>query len=490
MMDARQYVDRFENQRVAVLGDAMLDGYLEGWAERVCREAPVPVVRLESERLAPGGAANTASNLAAMGAQVTFVSVVGDDEDGRMLVGLLEERGVSCGLVYTDPERRTIAKRRLVADGQLLVRYDTGTLSPIGSGGARSLLERLRLAVANCDALIISDYRCGLLSDQVISLLPQVREEIDGALIVDSTRLGAYKALSPDVVKPSIAEALAQLAIEPGPASSRSDLAEALGDSLLDLSGASVVTLTVDADGVVAFQRGRHPIHRPAAHHGTAHPAGAGDTFLAAFALASCAGAACEDAVDIAQAAAGIVVREDGTSLCSVDDLLAALSGDEARVCTLDELAKAVAAHRKRGRTIVLTNGCYDILHPGHVALLERAKALGDVLVVGVNSDASVRALKGEGRPVNSLSHRMRVLSALSFVDHLVAFGDSTADRLVELVRPDVYVKGGDYTLDTIPEAPAVERLGGRVEILPHFGNESTSRIIDRIRNSAMEQVS
>lgn len=491
-----RWLDTFPELTVAVLGDSILDVYLDGAAERVCREAPVPVVTLASERRAGGGAANTASNLAALGAQVRFVTVTGADADGESLAEVLRSAGVTPDSVVADPSRATVAKRRVVADGQLLLRLDTGTLSPVSADASEAAAVALREAVRGAHALIVSDYQLGLIGPHLLATLAELRPALGGPLVIDSTRLSAYRALAPDLVKPSLSEALAQLALAPAAPSSRPDLAGALGDALLDLTAARVVALTLDADGALVFDRGAPPLSIAATHRGPAHPAGAGDTFLAAFTLSLCAGAPTSEAASIASAAAGIVVAEPGTSSCSLRDLRSALGAGPERVLARERLGEELDRARSArpvasstgaagGAQVVFTNGCFDLIHPGHIALLEHARRLGDILVVGVNTDEGVARLKGDGRPVNPLEQRLRVLSAISSVDYLVAFEEPTAAELIELVRPDVYVKGGDYRPDTIPEAPAVAAVGGRIEILPCYGSESTTRMIERIRGLA-----
>lgn len=464
MSDFESRIDSFEGHAVTVLGDAMLDGYLEGYAERVCREAPVPVVRLRGERYVCGGAANMAVNLAALGASVRFVSLTGDDADGAVLRGLLQEAGVDGSGVVSDTGRSTIAKRRLVADGQLLVRYDVGDTTPPPVGTARRLVAALDEALDGSEALVVSDYRSGTVTRPIIDALACRRRTRIPLLVVDSAALGEFRLLRPDLAKPSIAEALAQLAIEPSAPSARPTLAEALGDALLDLSGARSVALTMDEDGAVVFARDAAPQRVPPRHRGPAHPAGAGDTFLAAFTLALLSGAETTEAAAIAQTAAEVVVAKTGTSVCSTDELRAALGVSAVPVMDESSLRDELERQRAAGRQIVFTNGCFDLLHPGHIALLEAAKRLGD--------------------------DEAAVLSAVSAIDYLVPFGEPTARRLVETLRPDVYVKGGDYSTSGIPEAQAVTAAGGRVEILPYFGNESTSALIERIRTLPSERVS
>jgi D-beta-D-heptose 7-phosphate kinase/D-beta-D-heptose 1-phosphate adenosyltransferase len=257
------------------------------------------------------------------------------------------------------------------------------------------------------------------------------------------------------------------------------------GDRLLDLSGARMAAVTLDVDGAVLFERGRAP-HRTAGRASPpARAAGAGDTFVAALTLALAAGAEGAEAADLAAAASNVVIGKEGTAACSRAELLAALgpAAPQAQKLLPDwpALALAMDDYRRHGRRIVFTNGCFDILHRGHIAYLHRAKALGDVLVVGVNSDASIRRLKGPGRPINPLDDRLLVLAALHCIDHVIAFDEETPHCLIRIVQPDVFVKGGDYTRERLPEASLVEELGGSVHILPFVGDCSTTRLLERM---------
>lgn len=478
-------IDRFGGLRVLIVGEAMLDRYLEGVATRLCREAPVPVVELGHVTDAPGGAANTAANVAALGARAVFLSVTGEDAEGAALRSELAGRGVETENVVFAPERRTIAKQRVVADGHLLVRFDQGSTGELDEATERVLLERLDSLLPACDAVIASDYGYGVLTPRIIDRLATWSRDEDGMLVVDAKDLRRYAEARPAAVKPNYDEALGLLGLHAVHGSrARAGQMAAEGGHILDLTGARMAAVTLDTDGALIFDREGPPYRTYATPRPNARAAGAGDTFLAALTVALAAGAGVPEAAEIASAAAAMVVAQDGTACCTAADLRAAIVGEQ-KVLPDDALADLVAAYRKRGKKIVFTNGCFDILHRGHITYLNRAKALGDVLIVGVNSDGSVRRLKGETRPINGLADRLGVLAGLSGVDHLVAFEEDTPERLIETVRPDLFVKGGDYTRETLPEAEQVERLGGHVQILPYMEDRSTTRIISRIQAEA-----
>jgi D-beta-D-heptose 7-phosphate kinase / D-beta-D-heptose 1-phosphate adenosyltransferase len=284
------------------------------------------------------------------------------------------------------------------------------------------------------------------------------------------------------MVKPNFEEAIDLLGMGRPP--DREIRAETLllhGDEVLNRSGALIAAVTLDSDGALVFERGSEP-YRTYGLSGKTHPVGAGDTYIAAFTLALASGALTSAAAEIAGRAAAVSASKEGTNVCTVQELAAQVSFEGKYVADLSRLEALLELHRRQGRRIVFTNGCFDILHRGHISYLNRAKNPGDILVVGVNSDASVRRLKGPERPINSLEDRVQVLSALTCVDYLAAFDGDTASDLIRMVRPDVFVKGGDYTKERLPEAPVVESLGGTVRILPFVDNRSTTAIIERIK--------
>jgi rfaE bifunctional protein nucleotidyltransferase chain/domain len=514
-----ELVGRLAGHDVVVLGDAVLDAWIEGTAGRLCREGPVPVVEVGRTRLAPGGAANAAANLAALGARVRLVGAVGDDADAAVLREVLAEHGVDTSGLVTVPGRPTPAKRRVVADGQLVARFDTGP-GPLADRAAGLVSDALAAALAGCRHLLVSDYGLGVAADRVRAAVAAARDGVE-LLVVDAHDPAPWAPARPTVVTPNAAEArrLAATATtaataEPagapgaagtagttGPAGARSaagttGAAEA-GDgpaayavrhaeALLRASGAEMVAATADADGAVLLRPGLPPHRvrvRPAPESGTT---GAGDTLTATLTLALAAGADPATALELACAAAGCVVRQPGTVVCRPAALLrclAAEGGDRPVVVGDAELADLVAGYRGDGLRIAFTNGCFDVLHTGHLAYLEEARRLADVLVVGLNSDASVRRLKGPDRPVTGQADRAALLAALPAVDHVVVFDEDSPVRLIELVRPDVYVKGGDYTPEMLAETPVVERLGGTVRTVGYLAQRSSTRIIEAIRS-------
>jgi D-beta-D-heptose 7-phosphate kinase / D-beta-D-heptose 1-phosphate adenosyltransferase len=482
--DLLTLIDSWKSLTVLVIGDAMLDCYLTGSADRLCREAPVPVVAVQQQHDIPGGAANTAVNLSQLGGRVRLLSVIGADGEGDRLRSALEQRGLSTADLVIAPDRRTLAKQRVLSGSQVLVRLDQGSTEPIAPSLEHALIEQLMAQFPRCDAVVVSDYGYGVLTPRLIQALAELQTHCPRTLVIDSRHLEHYRLLGATAGKPNYEEAVQLLGLPKQP----TDRAEQIvphRDRLLELTGATVVAVTLDVEGAIVFEANQPPLRVGARPMPQNQTSGAGDTFISAFTLAIAAGASTSTATSLASSATAIVVQQPGTTACKAEELAQSVIDASSRsklILDQSDLASFVQRYRDSGRRIVFTNGCFDILHPGHVTYLTQAKALGDVLIIGVNTDESVRQLKGEGRPVNPLSDRLIVLSALSCVDHVVPFAEATPKNLIRIVCPDIYVKGGDYTRETLPETEAVEELGGVVRILPYVDNRSTTRLIHQIR--------
>jgi rfaE bifunctional protein nucleotidyltransferase chain/domain/rfaE bifunctional protein kinase chain/domain len=483
---------RWRGRRVVVVGDALLDRWLVGSPRKLCREAPVPVIGLGERSEACGGAANTAANLAGLGAHAVLVSAVGPDEAGDRLRERATAAGVEVRLVEVSG-RRTVVKSRLVADEQILVRFDDGDRGALPEWAVDDLSATLESALDKAaDALVVCDYEAGVLGERIRRLLAARRDRLPMTVVDAHTPL-AWAAVRPDLVTPSYAEARRSLepGAEPDTADAEPDAADRAGwvtrqgAALRDRLCAETVVVTLDTDGAVVLDQSATPYRTYAQPAPARRASGAGDSYVAGFTLALLAGADSPLAAEVAQLAATAATRVPGTAVCDLAGLGAAGEAAEQRVVNAGGLARRIAEHRKHGRRVVFTNGCFDVLHRGHVGYLNQAKRLGDVLVVAVNSDESVRRLKGPDRPVNPAADRVAVLAALSCVDHVVVFDEDSPTALIELARPDVYVKGGDYRPDLIPEAPLVRRLGGEVRVLDYLYDRSTTRLIERIRTGA-----
>lgn len=479
-----RFINAFADLKVVVLGEAILDSYLHGHSDRLCREAPVPVVSVSDCEDAPGGAANTAVNVHALGSQVHFLSVIGRDNAGARLRQALERHGVASDDLFIHAERRTLNKSRVLAGPQITVRFDQGSTDPLDWECEMAICRRLQMLWPTCDALIISDYGYGILTPCVIETLKQLQQQSPRLLAVDTKVFDLYQDLGVTVVKPNYQECVNLLHL-PALTDEEADRAAQMlehKDDILRLTGAQITAVTLDHDGAIFFGHDQPDYRLYTQPQPDSHAAGAGDTFLSALTLALAAAAPTHSAAEIAAAAAAIVVAESGTTACTAEMLRGTLAAADKYEPDLAALADCLAVYRQQGRRIVFTNGCFDILHRGHISYLNQAKALGDVLIVGINGDESVRRLKGESRPINPLPDRARVLEALSCVDHIIPFHEDTPLPLIEAIRPDIFVKGGDYTRETLPEAPLVEELGGVVHLLPYLSDISTTTLISRIR--------
>ncbi|WP_258064534.1 D-glycero-beta-D-manno-heptose 1-phosphate adenylyltransferase [Arthrobacter sp. ZGTC131] len=480
-----------ESPAITVVGDFMLDGWWSGSIDRMCREAPAPVVDIEHRVFAPGGAANTAMNLAALGARVRVAGIIGRDDAGGELKRQLLAAGVDTGLLCEHQDMTTTTKIRISSGGQVLLRFDDSA-GEIPGGALEALAAAVPAAVEHQAAVVICDYGTGVLAEPVRRRLIDClgRRAPETLVVVDAHDPRPWAGLEPDLVTPNAQEAarLLDLRLPAGP--ERAAVVTEHGRQLLQSTGARAVVVTLDRDGTVLIPA-TGSSHRTWARPVTEKQAsGAGDTFVAALTLARAASLPLTASLDLAQAAADVVVHHPGTSVCGTDELGRYLESFADTALTADELERHLRAHRSDGQRVVLTNGCFDVLHRGHTRYLNQAKQLGDVLVVALNSDDSVRKLKGPGRPINGVADRAAVIAALSCVDYVTVFDTPTPIPLIEQLRPEVYAKGGDYTPEMLAETEAVEAYGGRVSILDYVAERSTTAMVQRIRNGEGASVS
>jgi rfaE bifunctional protein kinase chain/domain/rfaE bifunctional protein nucleotidyltransferase chain/domain len=465
---------------VAVVGDLILDSWWLGEAERVTREAPAPVLRLEDVVDVAGGAANTAANLCALGAVVRTVGVAGRDPEGDRLLAALERAGLDTGAIVRSDAATTI-KTRVVGGDSVMLRVDSGPHRPSDPELAE-LAEAAVRAADGADAVLVCDYGSGILREAVERVLAAQRPAL---LVIDAHELADWAFAAPDLVTPNAKEAERLLGTPLGRGTERAAAVRAAAGLLRERSGARHVVVTLDRDGSTALDADGTVSRTFAQPAEEKQASGAGDTFAATATLALAAGRSLATAVDLAQAAADVVVQRPGTSVCTADDLLASLAAPGAVVLGEDGLVEVLAEEARRGRRIVFTNGCFDVLHRGHTAYLRQARELGDVLVVAVNDDDSVRRLKGEGRPINPEGDRAGVIAELGCVDYVTLFSGDTPIPLLERVQPDVYVKGGDYAPDMLAEAVVVRSYGGTVTTVGYVSEHSTTEMVQRIRSSS-----
>lgn len=481
--------------RVAVIGDVILDEYLDGQVTRISPEAPVPVHLVTNTFHGAGGAANVARNIKLAGGEVALLGVIGNDEAGRNLVGLLKADKVDCTHLITVDDRPTIRKTRITANSQhQLVRVDWERVHPIGQDIQERILAGLK--GLEFDALLVSDYAKGALPMSLLSNAIAFAKSRNVPVIVGPKGNDYTKYLHASLVVPNRKEACEALGLE-----TSSDLAGAeLGRRLRKTYGLENVLVTLGPKGMVMVPREGEPIEVSATAREVFDVSGAGDTVVSMMTLCMACQAPMADAMHIANTAAGLVVGKWGTQPIQLVELEAALRqrpepgrpsySTQSKITTKETLRRIIKGPKERSKKVVFTNGCFDIMHSGHVGYLEEARSLGDMLVIGVNTDESVSSMKGPTRPIVSLEHRMRVLAALGCVDHVVPFSEATPFELISFLVPDVLVKGADWNKDAKPGAKdaivgsdVVRDAGGTVETITLVDGQSTTSIVQRIQS-------
>ncbi|HYD32720.1 MAG TPA: D-glycero-beta-D-manno-heptose-7-phosphate kinase, partial [Azospirillaceae bacterium] len=449
MSDLSRYIDALSATHVLCVGDVMLDRFVYGSVDRISPEAPIPVLRITRTTAMLGGAGNVAANLAALGCAPHFVSVVGDDEAGSAVMRLMVESQLADGSrMVTERERQTTVKTRFFASSQQLLRADSETVTPISVQSAEAVLAAAKAGLADVGAVILSDYGKGVLSDALIARIIKAASEAGRPVVVDPKGDDYRRYRGATVITPNRKE----LAQATGMDVSTDEEVAAAARHLLETCGIHSVVATRSEQGMTVVTADGRIRHLPAEAREVFDVSGAGDTAVAALAAALAAQAPLFDAARLANVAAGIVVGKVGTAVVRGHEILEGLHHQEwvrseAKVVTLEEAHELVERWRRRGLRVGFTNGCFDLLHPGHVSLLAQARAACDRLVVGLNSDASIKRLKGETRPVQSEAARAAVLASLATVDLVVIFAEDTPLNLIKALSPDVLVKGADYTI-------------------------------------------
>ncbi|MGD2119797.1 MAG: bifunctional D-glycero-beta-D-manno-heptose-7-phosphate kinase/D-glycero-beta-D-manno-heptose 1-phosphate adenylyltransferase HldE [Chromatiales bacterium] len=468
----------FSKARVLIVGDVMLDHYWHGETARISPEAPVPVVRVGDEQGRPGGAGNVALNIVALGGQATVMGFTGNDDNARKLEQLLQQQQVSCHFHRFD-QCPTITKLRVMSRNQQLIRLDFEDGFP--ASHPDDWLQRYQQLLAEHDVIVLSDYGKGTLND--IQAMIAAAHQAGKPVLIDPKGNDFSKYRGASLITPNRAEFEAI-----GGRCDSDEQIESSGAEMLQQYELGALLVTRSEKGMTLLERNKPARHMPTLARDVYDVTGAGDTVIAVLAAGLASGMPLEAATQLSNLAAGIVVGKLGTASVSTDELQQALNQQQVLhrgVVSEAELQAAIAMARSRGESIVMTNGCFDILHAGHVTYLEEASRLGDRLVVAVNVDATVRALKGEDRPVNKLEQRMLVLAALACVDWVVPFAEETPERLICEVAPDFLVKGGDNDPDRIPGANCVREKGGQVAVLTYVDGVSTTRIVQSIRDKA-----
>lgn len=473
----RNQLPDFTKASVLVIGDVMLDRYWFGETARISPEAPVPVLKVKQSDERPGGAGNVALNIAALGAKVTLIGIAGKDDAARMLSDQLTAANVAHDIQQIN-NIPTITKLRVISRHQQLLRLDFEEKFP--AFNPILLIESYKKHLSQCNLVILSDYNKGTLS--CTQDLIKLAKEAGVTVLVDPKGKDFAIYHGADVITPNFHEFEAIM----GPCTNEHDMVEK-GQQLLNQFDIQTLLLTRGENGMTLIRKGLDEVHLPAHAREVFDVTGAGDTVIGVLGASIAAGADLAEAMANANLAASLVVSKLGAATVSKTELEVALTGSNAPsagIVTEDQLLMAVSEARLKGKKIVFTNGCFDILHAGHVKYLQQAKQMGDYLIVAINDDDSVRRLKGAGRPINSTEHRLSVLAALEAVDWVTSFADDTPERLLRKLQPEILVKGGDYTVDQVVGSPIVLAYGGDVRVLGVIKNISTTAIIDRMVKS------
>jgi D-beta-D-heptose 7-phosphate kinase/D-beta-D-heptose 1-phosphate adenosyltransferase len=474
------HVQRFAAARILCIGDVMVDRFIEGVVKRISPESPVPVFSAGRQQSFPGGAANVARNIFSLGAQCTLIGVIGDDVTGHELIESLETSTIHALLIQS-ADRPTTEKTRFVAQGQHVLRVDTETTTPISEAAAAEIIRQVELSIGEHDVLVLSDYAKGTLTHDVCAAVIALARAAGKPVIADPKSDDFAKYAGATLITPNAAEMRIATGIEPV----LDDEAVAAGRYGLTRTDLDAILITRGQKGMTLVPRHGEAVHIRSAGRDVYDVVGAGDTVVATMAVALAAGARLEVAARIANTAAGIVVGKQGTSVVSPDELVMELRSGTPRAArrgtpvtlTLEEAARYARARKAEGRKVGFTNGVFDILHPGHISMLQFSRAACDCLIVGLNSDASVGRLKGPERPVNAEKDRAIVLGALGMVDIVVMFDTDTPFDLIHAIVPDVLIKGADYTLNTVVGADFVLSHGGSVllaDLVPGVSSTNT----------------
>jgi D-beta-D-heptose 7-phosphate kinase/D-beta-D-heptose 1-phosphate adenosyltransferase len=481
--DLAALVGRFRDTRVWVAGDIMLDDYLQGDVDRISPEAPIQVVRVRTSRPFLGGAGNVARQLATLGARVRLCGMIGDDEPGETILGMCSEIGIDSSAIGRRSSIPTTRKMRILGQrNQQLLRLDWEETTAHPPEITVPLVERLTQG-SNPDVVLISDYAKGFLEAETVQAICKAAKDRGAIIIVDPKRTDFSFYRGANIIKPNLKEieAATGMSLRDQDYEAVADVARQFVEDLdldamvVTMGGRGMLTVTRDG-GMSVVKSDRRTVF---------DVSGAGDTALAVLALGLAVGAELNDALALANTAAGVAVGEVGTTAVTNEDIVSALDlRPAAKIMSRQDLATQLEAWRLEGQTIVFTNGCFDLLHIGHLDLLRQAAELGDKLVLAINSDSSVRGLKGDTRPLIPETERATLLAALECVDAITIFAEETPLEILTELRPDVLVKGQDYQLHEVVGRELVESLGGRVELVPLLPEHSTSALIDRIRRS------
>ncbi|MFH1994178.1 MAG: D-glycero-beta-D-manno-heptose-7-phosphate kinase [Nitrospinota bacterium] len=483
----KDIIASLKGHRIIVVGDLILDEYIWGSLERISPEAPVGIIESKSENLALGGAANVANNLIALGLNVDIFGVIGKDQKGKELTKLLKKRGVVIDGIVEDESRHTTNKIRVIANHQQILRIDREKRDDLSAAVRKKLLKAVSSKMNKVDGIILSDYGKGVVTEEFVKELVEVAKKHNKKIIADpkGSDYSKYKGVA--IVTPNKKEASEAAGIK---IDSEKSLKEA-AQKILKMFKGEALLITRGDEGMSLFKKDMSLAHISTVAKEVYDVSGAGDTVISVFAGLFFNGLDMVEAVEIANIAAGIEVGKIGTAVVTGSEIIERIESggveEKGRIVDLAEIKQIVARARNMGKKIVFTNGCFDLLHVGHIKYLAQAKSYGDILIIGMNSDSSVRKLKGPKRPLIGEEERGALLTALNSVDYVVIFSEPTPDKLIKEIMPDVLVKGGDYAIDEVVGRDIVEAHGGRVELVPVVKGMSTSGLVQKIMDKYKE---
>ena len=469
---------RDKTPKILVVGDLMIDHYLWGKCERISPEAPVQIVSIEKETSVLGGAGNVIHNLIDLGAHVEVVSVIGDDENANELKQLLGKSEVSNDGLIVQPHRSTSKKSRIIASQQQVLRYDKETTYPIEKAQEAQIVTYFTSQLPKCDIVILSDYGKGVLTPTLTQKLIALAKDADKEILIDPKGKDFSKYKGATLLTPNKKEAIEASGVD---IVDDESLLKAIRN-IKDFCALDVSLITLSDEGIALYDEKlrKHPTVAREVFDVT----GAGDTVIASLGFALASGYGIDESVKFANLAAGVVVGKIGSATATLDEIIAYESSLKkftlnSHIKTFDEIKKLSANLKIQGKKVVFTNGCFDILHVGHVKYLQEAKSYGDILIVGLNSDKSVRRLKGENRPVNTEDDRAYILASLEAVDYVVKFEEDTPYKLIKAVQPHILVKGGDY----VGKEVVGQDIADELRLVEFVEGKSTTKTIERIQN-------
>ncbi|QTA93702.1 D-glycero-beta-D-manno-heptose-7-phosphate kinase [Desulfonema magnum] len=477
-------IPNFNKCHVLVVGDLMLDEYVWGDVDRISPEAPVQIVSVQREDYTLGGAGNVVNNLVALGANVSVAGVIGDRSDGKRLIEKFNDLGADTGGVIRETGRLTTRKTRIIAAHQHVLRIDRETKKDISGQTLEFITEFIEKKIPVADVVLISDYGKGLITKALLKSITAAAKKHKKITIADPKGFDFSKYAGISLLTPNKKEAALASGIE---ITDESDLLKS-GHKIFEIADIDNLLITCGKDGMVLFDRNRSPHQISAQARQVYDVSGAGDTVVAMMGLAAASGLSFEEGAALANTAAGIVVGKVGTATVSREELILAshTHSDHSLLKhkSLSDLPTLIQELKNKGKQIVLTNGCFDLLHAGHIVLFSASKQLGDVLIVAIDDDASVSAIKGPGRPVISAKERVRILSALDSVDYVIIFSSEQLKTLIEIIKPDILTKGSNYTSEKVVGHELVEQFGGRVVLFPVSEKISSTHIINTIKSN------